>query len=123
MAILGSTESLYYPVTIKPDPSGFDQWIADGGIPLHPSDDDLLTYEEFEREWNQQGCDIYELPDDELPDNLPNGVEDVTGKILSEPDRVFAVVCPWGIQYVGLEIFTEDMLEDDEAVPNPPNTP
>jgi hypothetical protein len=26
----------------------------------------------------------------------------------------FAVVCPWGIQYVGLEIFTEGMLEDDD---------
>lgn len=113
MTILGSTEALYYPVIIKPDPSGFDQWITDGGMPLHPSDDNLLTYEEFEWEWNQQGCAVYELPDDEIPSDLPEGVEDITGKILSEPDRVFTVVCPWGIQYIGLEIFTEDMLEED----------
>lgn len=109
MSILGSTESIYYPVSIKPSPAGFDEWIVEGGMPLHPSDDDLTTYSEFERSWHEEGRDLYELPDDELPE----GIEDITGKIQNEPDRVFAVVCLLGIQYIGLEIFTEDMLEED----------
>jgi hypothetical protein len=113
VAILGSAESVYYPVLIKPSPSGFDEWIVEEGMPLHPSEDDLTTYAEFERSWREQDCDIYELPDDKLPNNLPEGVEDITGKIQNEPDRVFVVVCPWEIQYVGLEVFTEDMLEDN----------
>lgn len=113
MAILGSTESIYYPVMIKPDPSGLGKWVVEGGLPPHPSDEDLTTYSEFERHWHEQGCSVWEMPDDWLPDELPEGIEDITGKIQNEPDRVFAVVCPLGIQYIGLEIFTEDMLEED----------
>ena len=116
MAILGSTESVYYPVMIKPSPSGFGEWIVEGGSLSYLLSENLATYAEFEQSWHEQGCDIYELPDNELPDNLPEGIEDITGKIHGEPDRVFAVVCPWGLQYVGLEIFTEDMLGDDDPI-------
>lgn len=111
MAILGSTESIYYPVAIKPDPLTPDQWITEGGV-----ENGVITYDEWAKKIYLEGCGIYELPSDHLTD-----LEDITGKILSEPDRVFAVVYPWGVQYVGLEIFTEDMLEDGEAVPNQAN--
>ena len=117
MSILGTSTPVYYPVMIMPEPSGSDEWIVEGGLPPNPSEDDVTTHEEWIKELSSQGCTAYELPDDELPDELPVGVEDITGKIHGEPDRVFAVVCPWSIQYIGLELVPEELPNNEDPCP------
>lgn len=45
-------------------------------------------------------CDYYDLDDD----NLPDGIEDIRGKIHYEPSKIYALITDFGVQYVGFEI-------------------
>jgi hypothetical protein len=68
---------------------------ASGEYQVNPNFGDLMDDADI---LNSVDGDLYRLGVDDLPDN----VEDITGKIHDEPDQVYAVVSEHGVSYFGL---------------------
>jgi hypothetical protein len=86
---------MYTEVTIQPAHAGFGLWEADAAYSYEWESTEDLVAEMGGPEW-----DVLELG----VDALPEGVKDIRGLILDEPDRVFAIVWDDGfVQYTGIQ--------------------
>lgn len=83
---------MYHEITIIPSNAGFGEYQTS---PINGEG----WEDEYALETEMRGnAELYELGVDELPE----GVEDIRGRIHDEPGRVFAVVSDFGTQYVGI---------------------
>lgn len=90
---------MFYEVLINPAPNGFGLWQTQRCDEPWSSDSDLLMsiYDSCDGE-------IYNLHADFGV--LPAEIEDIRGRILNEPERVYALVDKWQgesyVRYVGI---------------------
>lgn len=83
---------MYYEVSIIPASGGFGEWQTQ---PING--EGWADYSDLEMEMRTAG-ELYELGVDELPD----GVQDIRGRIHNEPSHVFAIVDGDCVSYTGI---------------------
>lgn len=90
--------TMYYEQVITPATGGFGEWQTSSEVPgeddLHADCTDIL---DACKDAYPQG-EVYQLGKDALPE----GVEDITGRIHNEPDRVFALIVDGEVTYFGI---------------------